>query len=414
MKAGIFMESKVVSKLLEYVKFDTQSDEESTTSPSSKKQLDLAKYLEKELISLGLSDVSLDQYGYVFGTLPSNTKKDLKTIGFIAHMDTSPDMSGKDVKPQFIENYDGEDIVLNKELNIVMSPKDFKELKDYVGETLIVTDGTTLLGADDKAGIAEIVTAITYLKDHPEIPHGTIRVGFTPDEEVGRGPEHFDVKKFGADIAYTVDGGALGELEFENFNAAGAKITVHGCNVHPGYAKDKMKNSLLIAMEFQALLPVHQVPEDTENYQGFFHLNNMNGDVEKTELSYIIRDFYDESFKNRKELMLKAAEYINAKYGEGTIVVTIKDQYKNMRCIVEKSMYIVDNAFKAMEEAGVTPKVRPIRGGTDGATISFMGIPTPNMFTGGENFHGKFEYIPVSSMEKAVNVILKIVDIYTR
>ena len=408
------MKSKVVSTFLEYVKFDTCSDEESTSSPSTKKQLELAKFLKEQLIKLGLCDVSMSEFGYVYGTLPANTDKPITSLGFIAHMDTSPDMSGKDVKPNFVENYNGEDIILNKDLNIVLSPKDFPELKNYIGETLITTDGTTLLGADDKAGVAEIVTAIGYLMEHPEIKHGKIRVGFTPDEEVGRGPEHFDVKCFDTEVAYTVDGGALGELEFENFNAAGVKVIVNGRNVHPGYAKNKMKNSQTIAMEFNSMLPVYEVPENTEGYEGFFHLNAMNGDVEKTTLNYILRDFDVENFAYRKELLNKIADLLNVKYGQGTVEVIIKDQYKNMRKIVEKSMHVVDTAFKAMEEVNVTPKVSPIRGGTDGATISFMGIPTPNMFTGGENFHGKYEYIPVSSMEKAVDVIVKIVELYSK
>ncbi len=403
------MMSKVVERFIKYVKFDTKADDASETVPSTQGQLVLAKELGKELEQLGLSDVSVDENGYVMATLPSNIDKKVPTIGFIAHMDTSPDMSGANVKPRFVENYDGKDIKLNDE--VTLSPAEMPELKDYIGETLITTDGTTLLGADDKAGIAEIITAVEYLIEHPEVPHGTIKIGFTPDEEIGRGPNHFDVQKFGADLAYTMDGGAVGELEYENFNAAGAKVTIYGRNVHPGYAKNKMVNSMLIANEFIASLPENETPQATEGYEGFYHLNSINGDVESTVLSYIIRDFDKESFEKRKQHMTELAEKLNKKY-PNRVVIEIKDQYKNMREMIEPVMHVVDNAVKAMELAGVKPLVRPIRGGTDGARLSFMGLPTPNIFAGGLNFHGKYEYVPVSSMEKAVDVILKLAQLY--
>lgn len=403
------MMSNVVERFIKYVKFDTKADDASETVPSTPGQLILAKELGKELEELGLSDVSVDKNGYVMATLPSNIEKKVPTIGFIAHMDTSPDMSGSNIKPKFVENYDGGDIKLNDE--VTLSPSEMTELKEYIGETLITTDGTTLLGADDKAGIAEIITAVEYLIKHPEVPHGTIKIGFTPDEEIGRGPNHFDVEKFGADLAYTMDGGAVGELEYENFNAAGAKVTVHGRNVHPGYAKNKMINSVLIANEYIASLPENETPQTTEGYEGFYHLNSISGDVEKTVLSYIIRDFDKDSFEKRKQHMQELAEELNKKY-PGRVSIEIKDQYKNMREMIEPVMHVVDNAVKAMELAGVKPLVRPIRGGTDGARLSFMGLPTPNIFAGGLNFHGKYEYVPVSSMEKAVEVILKLVDLY--
>lgn len=405
--------SKVVERLVKYVKFDTKADDNSNTVPTTPGQLVLARELVKELKEIGMQDVSLDENGYIMATLPSNMDKKVSSIGFIAHMDTSPDMSGTNVNPQFVENYDGGDIVLNKELNIVLSPKDFPELKESIGETLITTDGTTLLGADDKAGLAEIITAVEYLIQHPEIPHGTIRVGFTPDEEVGRGPLHFDAKKFNTDLAYTMDGGAIGELEFENFNAAAAKITVEGRNVHPGYAKGKMINSMLIANEIISLFPENETPQATEGYEGFYHLNSISGDVETTVLNYIIRDFDQKSFENRKKFIAEMIESLNKKYNN-RITLEVRDQYKNMREKIEPVKFVVDNVIKAMEEVGIKPLVRPIRGGTDGATISFMGIPTPNIFAGGLNFHGKFEYVPVSSMEKAVELILKIVEIYAR
>lgn len=405
--------SKVVEKFLKYVSFDTQASITSGTHPSSAGQIVLAKEIVKELEEMGMKNVSLDDNGYIMAELPANTDKKVKTIGFISHMDTAPDYSGKDVKPQFVENYDGGDIVLNKELNIVLSPKASPELKEYIGETLITTDGTTLLGADDKAGIAEIMTAMEYLINHPEIEHGTIKIAFTPDEEIGEGATFFDVEKFGAEIAYTVDGGSIGELEYENFNAAGAKVVFTGMNVHPGSAKNKMINSMLIANKFIDKLPKEDVPERTEGYEGFYLLTSIDGSVEKTTLSYIIRDFDRDSFEAKKVAMEKWAKEINEEFGEGSCDLTLKDQYFNMKEKVEPVKYVVDVAFEAMEKVGVVPKVKPIRGGTDGARLSFMGLPTPNLFTGGENFHGKFEYVPVNSMEKSVEVILKIVELYT-
>lgn len=399
---------KVLDKFLRYVKVNTESDPKSGQHPSSRCQFDLAKMLEKELKDLGLINIRLSENGYVYGTLPKNTDEDVKTIGFISHMDTAPDMSGENVNPQIIENYDGSDIILNKELGIVLSPSKSPELLNYKGKTLVTTDGTTLLGADDKAGISEIMTAIEYLVNHPEIKHGDIKVGFTPDEEIGEGADFFDVDYFDADYAYTIDGGRIGELEYENFNAAGVKIEVFGTNVHPGYAKDKMKNSMTIATEIMNILPKNEVPEQTSGYEGFYHLTSIVGDVEKTELSYIIRDFSTEGYNNRIAVMENIEKNMNNKYGEGTVKVYIKEQYRNMREKIEDKMYIVDRAKKAMEDSGVVPEIRPIRGGTDGARLSFMGLPTPNIFTGGENFHGRYEYIPVESMEKAVEVIVNI------
>jgi tripeptide aminopeptidase len=400
--------SRVVERLIKYVKYDTKADENSNTVPSTSGQLVLAKEIGKELDGLGLVDISVDSNGYVMATLPANIDRKVPVMGFLAHMDTSPDMNGTNVNPKFIENYDGKDIKLSEE--VTLSTIDFPELKDYIGETLITTDGTTLLGADDKAGIAEIMTAVEYLVQHPEVPHGTLKIGFTPDEEIGRGPNHFDVKKFNADLAYTMDGGAIGELEYENFNAASAKITIQGRNVHPGYAKNKMINSVLIGNEFVSLMPVSETPQTTEGYEGFYHLNSIEGNVEKTVLSYIIRDFDKVSFEKRKQFMKEVAEKLNKKYSN-RIIIEIRDQYKNMKEKIEPVKYIVDNAIKAMEAVGVKPLVRPIRGGTDGAQLSFMGLPTPNIFAGGLNFHGKFEYVPVSSMEKAVEVILKLVEL---
>lgn len=399
--------STVVERLIKYVKFETKADENSNTVPSTPGQLVLAKELVRELEELGLIDISVDDNGYVMATLPANIDKKVPTMGFIAHMDTSPDMNGSNVNPQFIENYDGKDIKLNDE--VILSTIDFPELKDYIGETLITTDGTTLLGADDKAGIAEILTAVEYLVKHPEVPHGTIRIGFTPDEEIGRGPNHFDVAKFNADLAYTMDGGAIGELEYENFNAAAAKVIIQGRNVHPGYAKNKMVNSMLIANEFILAMPECETPQATEGYEGFYHLNSIDGGVEKTVLSYIIRDFDKESFDGRKVFIKELVEKFNKKYNN-RITIEVRDQYRNMKEKIEPVMYVVENAIKAMEAVGVNPIVRPIRGGTDGATLSFMGLPCPNIFAGGLNFHGKYEYVPVSSMEKAVEVILKLVE----
>lgn len=403
---------KVVDRFLRYVKYETTSDENSNTTPSTKNQLEFAKILGSELEELGLSDVSVDKNGYVMGTLPSNINKTVPTIGFIAHMDTAPDMSGKNINPKIVDNYDGNDIVLNEEKNIVLSPKEFPELKNYIGNTLITTDGTTLLGADDKAGVAEIITAVEYLINNPNIPHGTIKIGFTPDEEIGSGADHFDVEKFGADYAYTVDGGPIGELEYENFNAAGAKITIQGRNVHPGSAKNKMINSMLIAMELNSMLPVNERPEFTEGYESFYHLTDIHGDVENTTISYIIRDHYKDRFEVKKETMKRIVDILNYRYGN-IISLELKDQYYNMKEKIEPVMHIVNIAKRAMEEVDVEPIISPVRGGTDGARLSYMGLPCPNLFTGGQNFHGKFEYIPTFAMEKSVKVILKIISLYT-
>lgn len=400
---------KVLERFLKYVKYDTKSDPDSEACPSTGGQYSFGEDLVKELLEIGLTDVSIDKNGYIMATLPSNIDKEVPTIGFIAHMDTSPDMSGENVKSQLVENYDGKDIMLNQEKNIILSPKDFPDLKDYVGETLVTTDGTTLLGADNKAGIAEIITAVEYLIAHPEIKHGEVKIGFTPDEEIGRGANLFDVEKFNADWAYTVDGGPIGELEYENFNGAGVKLTIKGRNVHPGSAKNKMINSVLIAMELNQLLPSQERPEHTEVYEGFFHLNNMSGDVEKTEMQYIIRDHDKTKFEKKKQLMEEAVKLMNLKYGEGTVTLSMKDQYYNMREKIEPVIEIIDRARRAMEAVGVTPLVKPIRGGTDGARLSYMNLPCPNIFTGGHNFHGKFEYIPVQAMEKAVEVIVKLI-----
>ncbi|NNU76979.1 peptidase T [Clostridium estertheticum] len=404
--------SKVVENFLKYISYDTKSDEESITVPSTIGQMVLAKELVMSLKAMGLKEASVDDNGYVMATIESNVEKIVPTIGFIAHMDTAPDISGKDVKPKFVYNYDGEDIILNKEKNIVLSPKDFPELKNYIGETIITTDGTTLLGADDKAGIAEIMAATEYLMQNPNIKHGKIRIGFTPDEEVGRGADIFDVKKFGADFAYTMDGGLIGELEYENFNAAGVKISIHGRNVHPGSAKGKMIHSSLIANEFINLMPQNETPATTEGYEGFYHLISINGEVEETKLQYIIRDFDSGNFENRKIFIKNIADKLNDKYGSGTIDIEIKDQYFNMKEKIEPVKHIVDTAFLALKEVGVNPIMQPIRGGTDGARLSFMGLPTPNIFAGGHNFHGKYEFIPTFAMEKAVDVILKIVELY--
>ena len=410
----------VIERFLKYVSFDTQSDETTETTPSTSKQMVFAKYLQSELEDLGLEDISLDENGYLFATLPANVDRDIPTIGFIAHIDTSPDMSGKDVKPRIVADYQGQDIPLCEEEGIILSPNQFPELLDHIGEDLIVTDGHTLLGADDKAGIAEIVGAMAYLKEHPEIEHGKIRIGFNPDEEIGLGAHKFDVEKFGCKWAYTMDGGEVGELEFENFNAAAAKVEVKGLNVHPGYAKDKMVNSLLVANEFVSMLPVNEVPAMTEGYEGFFHLIGIEGDVEHTTLSYIIRDHdrekFDrdhdrEKFEARKALMQECAVKLNEKYGQGRVEVQVKDQYYNMRQQVEPLMHIIDLAFAAMKEAGVEPKVKAIRGGTDGAQLSFKGLPCPNIFAGGLNFHGRYEFVPIQSIEKAMKVVAKIAEL---
>lgn len=401
----------VIERFLKYVTFDTQSDESTGVTPSTPKQMVFAKYLMSELEALGLEDISLDENGYLFATLPANTDREVPTIGFIAHMDTSPDMTGTNVRPRIVENYDGSDIVLCEKDQIVLSPKQFPELKDHVGEDLIVTDGHTLLGADDKAGIAEIVAAVEYLKLHPEVEHGKIRIGFNPDEEIGLGAHKFDVEKFGCKWAYTMDGGEVGELEFENFNAAAAKIRFKGRNVHPGYAKNKMINSMLLATEFAALLPENETPATTAGYEGFYHLIGMEGEVENSQLSYIIRDHDREKFEARKAFIVDCADKMNEKYGEGTVCVDLKDQYYNMRGQVEPLMHIIDIAFAAMKEAGVEPKVKAIRGGTDGAQLSFKGLPCPNIFAGGLNFHGRYEFAPVQSIEKAMSVVVKIAEL---
>ena len=401
----------LVERFLKYVSFDTQSSEETEVTPSTPGQMGFAKYLKEELESLGLEDITLDEHGYLIATLPANIDKPVPTIGFIAHMDTSPDMSGKDVSPRIVQNYDGSDIVLCAEENVVLSPSQFPELLDHKGEDLIVTNGKTLLGADDKAGIAEIVSAIVYLKEHPEIKHGKIRIGFNPDEEIGLGAHKFDVEKFGCDWAYTMDGGEVGELEFENFNAASAKITFKGRNVHPGYAKNKMINSIRVANRFCAMLPAHETPEHTEGYEGFYHLISFNGDVEQTTVAYIIRDHDRARFESRKKKIERFVSEINAEYGEGTATLELRDQYYNMREKIEPVMHIIDTAFAAMEAVGVKPNVKPIRGGTDGAQLSFKGLPCPNIFAGGLNFHGRYEFAPIQNMEKAMKVIVKIAEL---
>ncbi len=401
----------VVERFLRYVRIDTQSDENSKTCPSTQKQFELARLLVRELEELGLYEVTLDKNGYVMATLPANSEKELPVVAFIAHMDTSPDMTGKNVKPQIVENYNGGEILLNKTDNIILSPDDFPELKNYTGQTLITTDGTTLLGADDKAGVAEILAAMQYLKNHPDILHGTIKVGFTPDEEIGRGADLFDVKKFRADFAYTLDGGEIGELEYENFNAALASITVSGRNVHPGTAKDKMVNSIHLAKELDSLLPAFQRPEHTEKYEGFFHLIDFKGEVEETTFRYIVRDHDLEKFEEKKQFLTKSIDLLNQKYEGERFKLELRDQYYNMKEKIEPVLHIVETAKLAMEEVGVVPIIKPIRGGTDGARLSFMGLPTPNIFTGGHNYHGRYEYIPVESMQKAVEVIVKIAQL---
>lgn len=402
---------RLVERFIKYVKYNTTSDETSNTCPSTKNQLDFGKVLAEECKAIGLKDVTIDENGYVMAVLPSNCNEDIPVIGFIAHMDTSPDMSGEDVNPQIIENYNGEEIVLNKNKNIIMSPKTFPNLTQCIGHTLITTDGTTLLGADNKAGIAEILTAMEYLIQHPEIKHGKICIAFTPDEEIGRGADLFDVNRFGADFAYTIDGGLLGELEYENFNAAQAKITIYGQNVHPGTAKNKMKNAVLIGVQLAQLFPEKEVPAHTDGYEGFYHLNSFNGNVEKVEMVYIIRDFDMDNFNNRKNFVKTAVEKMNALYGNGTVHLELRDQYYNMKEKLEDKMYIVERAFNAMKAVGVEPKIKPIRGGTDGSRLSYMGLPCPNIFTGGDNFHGRYEYISVNSMRKAVEVIVKIAEV---
>lgn len=401
----------LVERFLKYVSFDTQSDPTTGVTPSTAKQLVFAEYLKSELEALGLEDISLDEHGYLFATLPSNIDKDVPTIGFIAHLDTSPDMTGANVNPRIVKNYDGGDILLCADEQIVLSPKQFPELLAHRGEDLIVTDGKTLLGADDKAGIAEIVTAIAYLQSHPEIKHGKIRIGFNPDEEIGEGAHKFDVAGFGCEWAYTMDGSEVGELEFENFNAAGVKITFKGRNVHPGYAKDKMINSIRIANRLMEMVPATESPECTAGYEGFYHLIGVQGEVEQSVVQYIIRDHDREKFELRKQSMKGWVDEINAIYGAGTATLEMKDQYYNMREKIEPVMHIVDTAFAAMEAVGVKPNVKPIRGGTDGAQLSFKGLPCPNIFAGGMNFHGRYEFVPIQTMEKAVQVIVKIAEL---
>lgn len=401
----------LIERFLNYVSFDTQSSETGTTTPSTQKQLVFAEYLKKELNSLDFDDVYLDNNGYLYATLPANTDKKTPTVGFISHYDTSPDCSGANIKPRIVKNYDGKDITLCEQDGIKLSPAVFPELLAHKGEDLIVTDGHTLLGADDKAGIAEIVQAMIYLKEHPEIKHGDIRIAFNPDEEIGLGAHLFDVKRFGCDWAYTIDGGEVGEIEYENFNAASAKLQIKGVSVHPGYAKNKMVNAARIAAELVSQIPADQTPETTQDYEGFYHLTGMEGNVERATVSYIIRDHDRKKFEARKEFISKLAATLNEKYGAGTVTAEINDQYYNMREKIEPVLHIIDIVIKAMEETGVSPKVRAIRGGTDGAQLSFKGLPCPNIFAGGINFHGPYEFVPVQSMEKAMRVIVKICEL---
>ena len=399
----------ITERFLNYTQFDTQSAEDSDSVPSTPKQLLFAEYLKKELENEGLNDVEMDDKGYIYATLKANSKEEIPTIGFISHYDTSPDCSGANIKPRIVRQYDGTDIVLSE--GIVSSPKRFPELLQHVGEDLIVTDGTTLLGADDKAGIAEIVQAMVYLQQHPEIKHGDIRVAFNPDEEIGMGAHHFDVEKFGCEWAYTMDGGDVGELEFENFNAASAKVRIKGVSVHPGYAKGKMVNASRLAAEFAGMLPDDETPETTEGYQGFYHLLGIQAGIEEAKLSYIIRDHDRDRFESRKRFIQKAVEQMNEKYGEGTVEVEVKDQYYNMKEKIDPQMHVIDLVLRAMQETGVTPKVKPIRGGTDGAQLSFRGLPCPNIFAGGVNFHGPYEFVSIQSMEKAMQVIVKLCEL---
>lgn len=402
---------KILDRFLRYVAVDTKADPESESQPSAARELDLLRMLRDELLAMGV-EAELDGYGYVMARIPSNCGKEVPAIGFIAHADTAPDAPGNGVRPQIIEDYDGGDIALKGVPGLSLKPSDFPELLNYKGQTIITTDGTTLLGADDKAGIAEIMNAVQYIVEHPEFRHGDIMIGFTPDEEIGRGVVKFDVEKFGAKYAYTMDGGQIGEIEYENFNAAGATVRIQGCNVHPGTAKGKMKNAILIGMELNGLLPVDQRPEYTSGYEGFYHLISFSGEVEKATFSYIIRDHDMDLFEQKKDFIRKCVDFINEKYGEGTAVLELKHQYYNMRKQVEPHYHIVEKAMKAIEMAGITPKVQPIRGGTDGANLSFMGLPCPNIFAGGHNFHGKMEYLPLQSMEKASEVILNIISLY--
>lgn len=396
-------------KFLRYVAFDTSSDPDSQSQPSTNKQFALLEQLRKELDAMGVKQVEVDRYGYLMATIPSNMEGDIPAIGFIAHVDTSPDAPGRGIKPRIIENYDGQSIVLNEEKGMELNPDEFPEIRDYIGQTIITTDGTTLLGADDKAGVTEIMSAAEYIMAHPEFKHGDIKIGFTPDEEIGRGVDRFDVARFGAKYAYTMDGGAIGELEYENFNAASAKLHIQGRNIHPGYAKNKMLNAILIASELNGMLPVEQRPEYTDGYEGFIHITRFTGVVEEAELQYIIRDHDFSLFERKKKMIQECADFINLKYGANVVEVDIKDQYYNMKKEVEPHYHIIEKAVEAMRAAGVKPNIRPIRGGTDGARLSFMGLPCPNIFAGGHNFHGKYEYVPVQSMEKATEVILNII-----
>ena len=401
----------LLERFLKYVSIHTTSDENTGLVPSTPQQMEFAKILAEELKAMGMQDVSLDKKGYLMATLPSNIDKDVPTVGFISHLDTSPDMSGKNVKPRIVENYDGNDIILNEKENIVLSPKQFPELTMYRGQSLVVTNGLTLLGADDKAGIAEIMTAMDYFIKNPDVKHGKVRIAFNPDEEIGLGAHHFDVEKFGCQFAYTMDGGEIGELEYENFNAAVAKVTFYGTNVHPGYAKNKMVNSMKIATKFMATVPANESPEYTDGYEGFYHLTGIGGDVEKTTVSYIIRDHDRKKFEERKAHLQMLVDKINSEFGDNTATLEVKDQYYNMKEKVEPVKYIVDIASEAIRQAGVEPKVKPIRGGTDGAQLSFKGLPCPNIFAGGHNFHGKYEFVPIQSMEKATEVVKNIIKI---
>lgn len=404
------MVSDVLERFLKYISMDTQSQPDLSVIPSTQKQRNLAVLLADELESLGAEGVRVDEHSYVYASIPATNGKNFPSVGFIAHMDTSFEYPGGDVNPQIIKNYDGGEILLNEDAGLILSPADFPDLSDYIGQDLITTDGTTLLGADDKAGIAEIMAMAAYLLANPQIPHGPVKIAFTPDEEVGKGTDCFDIPGFGADIAYTVDGGKLGELEYENFNAASGKVHIHGANIHPGSAKGKMKNSLLIGMEFQSLLPTFENPMFTEGYEGFYHLNDMRGDVENTHLNYIIRDHDSEKFAEKKDFFLKTAGFLNEKYGDNTVIAEVKDNYYNMREKIEPHIYLIDLAKEAMEELSITPKICPIRGGTDGARLSYQGLPCPNLCTGGHNFHGKYEFICIQSMEKIVELLIKIVE----
>lgn len=404
---------KVAERFLKYIKYDTQSAYESDTYPSTLKQLVLAEDLVEELKEIGLQDVYMDEYGYVFATLPANVEGDIPKIGFLAHMDTTPEMSGENVNPKIIEDYDGGDIILNKEQNIILSPEESPELKNYIGQTLITTDGMTLLGADDKGGIAEIVTAMEYLINHPKIKHGIVKVAFTPDEEVGKGVLHFDIEKFDVDFAYTLDGGPIGEMIYETFNAAVAKVIVNGKNVHAGLAKNVMVNSIEVLMEFNAMIPVSEKPQHTENREGYFHILLIDGDIDKTNATYYLRDHDKKKFEERKLFMGKVASFINEKYGDHTIEIEIEDQYYNMGDLLKDSMHMVDTAMQAAKEVGLEPFYTAMRGGTDGALLTYAGLPTPNIFIGGHNYHGRYEYIPIHSMEKATEIIIKIIELYT-